>query len=903
MNRKDVMSFLGNKKVQWTFVAIVLLVVLLWSASIRTSNLPLLKDSTSGEYIPIALDPFYFLRVAETIVENDGSLPEFDALRYNPVRGTGWHSEIMPSVVVSMYRISSIFDSGSDLRYIDVISPVIFYGIGLILFFFMVYVLSRKKSIALLASIFLAFNPAYIYRTMAGFSDHESIGMVAFFIAILIYSIALIYLEKKKTKIWTSAILGVVVALATLLSYASWSGVTFFLFIIVPLSFFLVWIFRARHPDEMRSFSIKGIVFYLAWIVFSILLAPLFSRTAGNIWNLFLSDTNIASLAILVFIIVDFVIISAKTPWAKKQFRLIYSLIGTIILGFIGLFFVGKNPFSLAVTMIGRLIRPFGAGRFGTTVAENAQPFLQNWIGNIGPQIFWLFLFGSFLFGIYLAKKIKSRKRSIIFGALYVFMIFGIVFSKYSETSILNGSNFISQALYVVALLAFWVYFFYLYFHESFEWNARDSVIFALVFYAIVAGRAAARVFFAITPFFCFIAAYLVVQLFFSWKESREEILKTISIVLFILAVVVSFIAVFSSYGPIVNTAESTGPSANVHWQGAMSWIRNNTPEDAVFSHWWDYGYWVQSLGERATVADGGHFQGAEDGNHKIGRYVLTTPNPDTAYAYFKSMNITHLLIDQTDLGKYPAYSKIGSDNDWDRFSSIPAATYDPSKIVETADSKAFVYGIQGVVDKDIMYDSDGDGKTDIFLPGPSFDGDGVSSAKSFVIGILYKLKDGAIEQPRAVYYLNGQQFQIPLRYAYINGEILDYKSGVDAVAYIFPGIIQGASGARIDPMGAAAYLSPMTQKSLFARIYLMNNAFGDYDYLELVHEEHDPVVASIKAQNPNLGEFVYYQGFRGPIKIWKTGYPSSTPVFEEFYNTFDGGSEGFGSLDYLFEN
>lgn len=897
------MSFLGNKKVQWAFVAVVLLIVLFWSASIRTSNLPLLKDSTSGEYIPIALDPFYFLRVAETIAENDGSLPEHDPLRYNPVRGTGWHPEIMPHVVVSMYRISSIFDSDSDLRYIDVVSPVIFYGIGLILFFFMVYVLSRKKSIALLASIFLAFNPAYIYRTMAGFSDHESIGMVAFFLAILIYSIALIYLEKRKTKLWTSVVLGVVAALATLLSYASWSGVTFFLFIIIPLSFFLVWIFRAKHPDEMRDFSIKGVVFYLGWIIFSILLAPLFNRTASNIWSLLLSDTNIVSLAVLVFIIVDFAVISSKTPWAKKKFRLIYSFVGTVILGFIGLFLIGKNPFSLVVSMVGRLIKPFGSGRFGTTVAENAQPFLQNWISNIGPQIFWLFLFGSFLFGIYLARKIKNRKRAIIFGVLYVFMIFGVVFSKYSAASVLNGSNFISQALYVVSLLAFWIYFFYLYFHESFEWSARDSVVFALVFYAIIAGRAAARVFFAITPFFCFIAAYLVVELFFEWQKSREEILKTVSIVLFILALVVSFIALFSAYGPVVGTAASTGPSANAHWQGAMSWVRNSTPEDSVFSHWWDYGYWVQSLGERATVADGGHFQGAEDGNHKIGRYVLTTPNPDTAYAYFKSMDITHLLIDQTDLGKYPAYSKIGSDNGWDRFSSIPAATYDPSKIVETADSKTFVYGVQGVVDKDIMYDSDGDGKTDIFLPGPSFDENGNADAKSFVIGVLYSTKDGAIEQPRAVYYLNGQQFQIPLRYAYINGEILDYKSGVEAVAYIFPGIIQGPSSASIDPMGAVAYLSPMTQESLFARVYLMDNAFGDYDDLKLVHEEHDPVVNSIRSQNLNIGGFVYYQGFRGPIKIWETGYPDDTPVIEEFYNVFDGGSQGFGSLDSLFEN
>ena len=29
-----------------------------------------------------------------------------------------------------------------------------------------------------------------------------------------------------------------------------------------------------------------------------------------------------------------------------------------------------------------------------------------------------------------------------------------------------------------------------------------------------------------------------------------------------------------------------------------------NTPENAVVAAWWDYGYWIQTLGERASLAD-----------------------------------------------------------------------------------------------------------------------------------------------------------------------------------------------------------------------------------------------------------------------------------------------------------
>ncbi|MEM0347331.1 MAG: STT3 domain-containing protein [Zestosphaera sp.] len=40
-------------------------------------------------------------------------------------------------------------------------------------------------------------------------------------------------------------------------------------------------------------------------------------------------------------------------------------------------------------------------------------------------------------------------------------------------------------------------------------------------------------------------------------------------------------------------------------WLDTLEWIKNNTPKDSVIISWWDYGYWLSVLGERATVADG----------------------------------------------------------------------------------------------------------------------------------------------------------------------------------------------------------------------------------------------------------------------------------------------------------
>ena len=39
-------------------------------------------------------------------------------------------------------------------------------------------------------------------------------------------------------------------------------------------------------------------------------------------------------------------------------------------------------------------------------------------------------------------------------------------------------------------------------------------------------------------------------------------------------------------------------------WIEAMLWMQDNTPTDSVIFAWWDWGYWIQTLGERTTLAD-----------------------------------------------------------------------------------------------------------------------------------------------------------------------------------------------------------------------------------------------------------------------------------------------------------
>jgi hypothetical protein len=329
-----------------------------------------------------------------------------------------------------------------------------------------------------------------------------------------------------------------------------------------------------------------------------------------------------------------------------------------------------------------------------------------------------------------------------------------------------------------------------------------------------------------------------------------------------------------------------------------MKWVRDNTTQGSIFIHWWDYGYWIQTLGERPTVTDGGH-AGGDNTDHYIGRYILTTPNPDTALSYMKTENVSYLLIDSTDLGKYSAYSKIGGNNDFDRFSYIPTGTKDPSQTRETSNQTVNVYKISMGVDEDIIYtQSDG---SKVFLPGPTYGADGTPNYKSYLGGIIFGVNNTgsnfAPQQPKAVYFYQGNQITIPLKYLYVQNQLIDFGTGLDSVFFVYPQVLSDSQGLTIDSVGAGIYLSPKVSKSLFAQLYLMNDPNNEYPTLSVAHSEQDMVVSSLSSQGANIGEFVYYNGFRGPIKIWKADYPAGTPTYNEFLES----NWSFGGLDYLF--
>ena len=75
-----------------------------------------------------------------------------------------------------------------------------------------------------------------------------------------------------------------------------------------------------------------------------------------------------------------------------------------------------------------------------------------------------------------------------------------------------------------------------------------------------------------------------------------------------------------------------------------------------------------------------------------------------------------------------------------------------------------------------------------------------------------------------------------------------------------------------------------------------MDDPFNKYSTIKLAHSEDDQVVAMLKMQGIK-NDFVYYNGFRGPIKIWDVReIPGDILMKKEFLNR----TGEWGELDNL---
>lgn len=875
--KEKFLKFLKEKK-DWIYYLILSFIVFI-GIFIRTRNIPKLIDITTGTWtLGPDLDPYLFLRWAKDIVEN-GSLMVWDMMRNVPLGfNTSAEMKLLSYMIAWFYHFLSFFSKEVTVTYAAILFPVVMFAFTTIAFFLFARKIFYKQDkkirniIALIATSFFVLIPSLLPRTIAGIPEKES---AAFFFMFMAFYLFLEAFTSKKVK--KSLIFGVLAGISTALMALIWGGVVF-IFLTIPTAILFAFIFGKIKKREFLIYSI--------WLISSFILMAPFS-TRYSITNLVASIST--GFAIGVFAIIGMSLIIMKKGLLNKIKRnikipeeILSIIVSILILILIILIAFGPNFFFGKMTQIkNNLITPMQT-RFGLTVAENRQPYFSgDWTGSFGPiafnipLFFWMFIIGSVML-FYNLIKILGKKEKIILTLSYLAFLICLIFSRYSSSSILNGTSGLSLFVYFGGWIFFLISFGYFYLKKYKE--GKESIFkefdFSYILYfiiltlGIIGARGGIRLIMMLGAVSPVVISFLIVKVSQKYFKGKNEMKFFIGIVVLIV-IIASLFTLWTYYEQDKYTAENFAPSGyQYQWQKAMSWVRGNTSEDAVFAHWWDYGYWLQSIGERATILDGGN--AIVYWNHLLGRHVLTGSDEQKALEFLYTHNGTHLLIDSTEIGKYTAYSSIGSDEDYDRFSWISTFLMDNSQTLETNNETIYVYTGGSATDGDITWNENGN---EIFLP----------KKKAVIAAMVLKMSEDEVTQPKAIFVYNSQQHEIPLRYAYLKGELYDFGQGLEAGVFIFPKLDVQNEGLNVNDIGAVMYLSEKTIHSQLANLYLFKE---ESDYFNLVHSEESLIIENLREQGIDLGEFVYYQGLQGPIKIWEINYPSDIESNPDYLET-----------------
>ncbi|MEM2954432.1 MAG: STT3 domain-containing protein [Candidatus Nanoarchaeia archaeon] len=801
-NLKEKTKFFTNKEkwIYW-FSLLPIFALALW---IRTRNLPLLK----GKYL-IELDSYFFFRLSKMLYEQ-GSIPSIDYMRYVPEYIGTAGGTFFPKTMVFFYKLIHIFFANLSQIEWHIIYPPVITIIAFIVFFLFVKEITNYKT-AFIATAFLAVIPAYIQRTGAGFADHEAFAMLWMFASLLLLVLAW------KSKSWKSLPLSALSGVFAAMMAGTWGGYIFLVYTIL-LFFFAYGFIR----DKLEK---KDAAIIFIWSIFYIIFCFLCDAK-----NALLGQTSI--LISFTALFTCFLLLCQAFVKSKKIPKSIISTVGAGLCALLISFVFNNN----VITLIKAAVQE-GQNRLFFTVAENAQPYLGDWWGAFNLTCVFAFVGAGIIFyKIFESKERGSLEKRIPFFSLlaYLFFIFAFIFSRLSPYATISFfSNTYKYWLIIFIGVLFLIYLFSYYKSDTnikLEGKEFLLIIAILFLLTLLAARGQIRLLFMVTPVFAFLTAYSISNLF-EWVSDKNIKIKIATIGIISMLAIFTF-ATCAQASELQNKYSSSMVPGQ--WGAAMDWIRENTPENAVFAHWWDYGYLTITVGQRAAVTDGGNAKGW---NHQSGRYFLTGKDENSTLTYLKTHKVTHILISWEEILKYHAFSYIGSDENFDRRSTIGLFALKDQK--EVRDGTLLIYTGVWPLDKDYVLDK-------LILP----------EGNSAIAGFSIKLVNESLLEPTAYVIAKGNQYALPISCLFVNGKRLEFDGNLSGCLVLIPYFSANGKGASI---GGALWLSEKVWDTNFAKLYLYNEKSP---YFKLVYQDNTPLA--------------FYNGrIIGPIKIWEVNYPN----------------------------
>ena len=642
------------KKNRTAVIYCLLLVLLLMTFYSRTQNIPALE----GKYLISPDDPYIFLRYADDIANN--KLPSNDTLRYYP-EGVDITTENLGSAYVAGYALKfvRIFNPSATMYDIAAYFAPVLLVIGIAAFFFLTREILEDNLAALVASGFLAFSLAILFRTTAGFLEKEPLFLPLMILGFLFFLRA--YKQKNQDK-WlyiNGALGGIFTGLA---GYAS--GLFFFIGIYLSV-FIIIEVFLQKINKQ------KLITFGLWFAFMSIILLSVFTKY-GNPITYFMDMRALIPIVALLFGIISVYIKKPKQlDWLP--YGLFHILVGICLVLLIGGIISVFKPGFLIDNLgfvVERINIPIGVSRFAQSVSENQPPaFIESgnsWWSTFGVAfmspgggfisvgiIFILFFLGGI---IMFYKEFKNFDYVKYLTIIFTIFMCALIFEQFSNdqryqwVNSLFSNQFIYFALFGIAIIAFM--FLVHRKHEHLE-KINSSYLLILTWFIIatIAANGAVRLFFMLA-----FPAMIMASYFLKWAtESISKINVNYKFVPYLVGAVL--IILMFAVASISNA--NMYPGLETYYD-ALNWVKDNTPTNSVFTHWWDYGYIVQTVAQRATVVDPGNFFVERD--YDTGGYLFNAHNNSEALAYLnKYGKPNYWFVISEDVPKFYQISRLGS--------------------------------------------------------------------------------------------------------------------------------------------------------------------------------------------------------------------------------------------------
>jgi dolichyl-diphosphooligosaccharide--protein glycosyltransferase len=571
-------------------------------------------------------DSYYHLRVIEH-VENTGTHLVNDPLLNYPMGIRNMRPPVydwsvaVTSMVMSGISGASIHDStGYTLLF-----STAFWGALTCIPVFLLTRAAFGNRAGLLASFLFAIMAGNVSRTIFADADHDA--FVLFFVVFALYFLLRALMTINGTK-WVSdwrkrdtivpglrnyfatnrvsmiyALLG---GICISLVANTWTGYTYIVIIILVYFLVQVIINRFRNVDSMGEWFVIGIMLASAFA----LMAPLYWQM--NYWATWFDVPFYLFAASLV--VGGIFTVTRDYPWTL----VIPIVVGLLVIGLVGIFFLAPNLFDAIVSGQGYLVK----SKLYSTIQEAQAPTFSNLALSFGAMTFWLALVGV----VWAAIKIPKNTSPYL-----VFIVVWLGLSIYMAAS---AGRFMFNASPAFAMAAGWILALILARVKFEEVPKLFSGFLSHPWQTIKKGTKVRHV--AVVLFLAFLIVLPNV-----WgaidagipSETKRTYDKQIYNALPDFLHPSGYDKINGSYWYLGAFSYSL-PLPSTYYPSAWNWFaqqdQNKSIEDRpAYLSWWDYGFEAVQSGKHPTVAD--NFQ---DGYQYAGSFLMSE-NESDAVALF----------------------------------------------------------------------------------------------------------------------------------------------------------------------------------------------------------------------------------------------------------------------------